>query len=145
MLTHYNKYLEYVQENNLNVNNNLDPTFIKYQKYKSKYQKLKEHLRNQIGGKSLGFYINVELIKPKTLWEQPKLYYQTINSDGVSIESNGDVKYKTKKIFNSNDKIHIISNVFNNSQIDVSIPFSILIYEDKNELQLNLINKEHIY
>jgi len=138
MLSHYNKYLEYIQKNNLNDNHNLDPMFVKYQKYKIKYQKLKKHLKNQNGGKSLGFYINVEIIQPKTIWEHPKLDYQTVKSEEVTIETNGDVKYKTKKIFNTNDKTHIISSLLFNYLTGSKIPFSIFIYEDINELQLNL-------
>lgn len=79
MLPHFNKYLEYNQ------------------KYKIKYQKLKTQYKNQVGGKPLGFYINLNLVKPKTIFAHPKLEYQILNTYIVNVESNRDIKYNSKK------------------------------------------------
>ena len=150
MLSHYSRYLEnklYDQYQNQNKLYKLDKTYIKYLKYKKKYQLLKEKLKNQLGGKKLGFYINVQYTKNYLV---NKVEYKKIEigDKSLNIESNGDVNYldsktgKKIKIYNGDvkAKYHIGSSYYYLNKADDTKKnyFTIQIYEESNDIILTL-------
>jgi len=128
MISHYNNYLKNKK------NDNIDNNYIKYLKYKTKYQLLKEKIYNQNGGDTLGFYIYVK--NGKNFLGYDELIYKKIElHDPLINKELSLIKYDNKTIYDDTNKIHMIKEkyFFNAPSY---IGFNVNIYENTNDLFL---------